>query len=149
VADFVTPPYVAEMVTVVAAETAVVDKENFAEVAAAGTVIVAGTVTAGLELASVTTAPAPAAGPFSVTLLVDDEIPPTRAAGERVIAETATGLTVSVADLVTPPYVADTVTVVTAETALVERENFAEVAASGIVMVAGTVTAGLELARVT
>lgn len=65
---FVTPPYVAEIVTDVFAVTALVPIVNVGEtVVPAGTVTDPGTVTPGSLLASATTAPPAGALPFSVT----------------------------------------------------------------------------------
>jgi hypothetical protein len=73
-----------------------------AVVAPAGTLTVAATeATPGLLLNSETTAPPVGAGPFSVTVPVDD-VPPVTLAGVRPIEVGTGGRTVSAAVLVTP-----------------------------------------------
>ena len=85
------------------ASTAVVVIVNFADVAPAGTVTVSGANADADELCSVTTAPPAGAGPFSVTVFAVAVAPPTIAVGDRVNAETATGISVNGALLLTPP----------------------------------------------
>jgi hypothetical protein len=63
--------------------TAVVVTVNVAVVAPAGTVTLAGTVADALLLVSVTTVPPEGAGPFSVTVPVE-EVPPFTLDGLRV-----------------------------------------------------------------
>ena len=78
-------------------------------VAPAGMITLEGTLAAPvLLLESVTCAPPAGAGPLSVTVPVEDCIPPTTLVGfseseERVGAGGAAGVTVSEADLVAPP----------------------------------------------
>jgi len=106
--DLVTPPYAAEMLTVVDAATALVLTVNVALVAPAATVTLEGTLAAVvLLLESVTTAPPVGAAPLSVTVPVE-EFPPVTLVGfsvneESVGAGGGAGVTVSEADLVTPP----------------------------------------------
>ena len=145
VADRVTPPPVAETRTLVDAVTAFVDTVKVALVAPAGTVTLAGTVpTAVLLLASVTTIPPLGAGPLRVTVPWD-EFPPVTLAGLRLTPDTVTaagaGFTVSVADRVTPPAVAEMVADVEAVTDVVVIVKVALVAPAATVTLAGTVTA--------
>ena len=71
-------------------------------VAPAATVTLAGTWAAAvLLLVRVTTAPLDRAGPFKVTVPVD-EVPPITEAGFRLTAVSATALTVKVAVFVAP-----------------------------------------------
>jgi len=78
-------------------------------VAPAGMITLEGTLAAPvLLLESATCAPPAGAGPLSVTVPVEDCIPPTTLVGfseseERVGAGGAEGVTVSEADLVVPP----------------------------------------------
>jgi hypothetical protein len=96
-------------VTVLDAMTALVLTVKVVLVAPAGTITLEGTLAApGLLLESATCAPPAGAGPLSVTVPVEDCIPPTTLAGfsvseERAGAGGATGVTVSEADLVAPP----------------------------------------------
>ena len=97
------------MLTVVDASTALVLTVNVALVAPATTVTLDGVLaTFVLLLESVTTAPPEGAAPLSVTVPVEDCVPPTTLAGfsvseESVGAGGGTGVTLSEADLVTPP----------------------------------------------
>ena len=80
---------------------------NVALVAPAGTVTLEGTLAAALLLESATCAPPVGAGPLSVTVPVEDCTPPITLVGfsvseEREGAGGEAGVTVSVADLVTP-----------------------------------------------
>jgi len=96
-------------VTVLDAMTALVLTVKVVLVAPAGTITLEGTLAApGLLLESATCAPPAGAGPLSVTVPVEDCIPPTTLAGfsvseERAGAGGAAGVTVSEADLVAPP----------------------------------------------
>ena len=92
------------MVTVVDAATAVVLTGNVALVAPAGTATLEGTLAAPLLLESATCAPPAGAGPFSVTVPVE-EFPPVTLVGFSVSegAGAEAGVTVSEAVLVTPP----------------------------------------------
>jgi hypothetical protein len=96
------------MVTVVGAATVVVFTGNVALVAPAGTATLEGTLAAPLLLESATCAPPAGAGPLSVTVPVEDCTPPITLVGfsvseERVGAGRGAGVTVSEADLLTPP----------------------------------------------
>jgi hypothetical protein len=96
-------------VTVVDEKTALVVTVNVWLVAPAATVTLAGTRAAAvLLLESATIAPPAGAAALSVTVPVEDCTPPTTLVGfsvsdERVGAGGAAGVTVSEADLVTPP----------------------------------------------
>src|SRR5213078_840386 len=105
-ADVLVPPYDAEMVTGVEAATALVLIVKVAVVLAAGTVTLEGTLAAALLLESVTCAPPAGAGPLSVTVPVDDCVPPVTLVGFNVSEETVGrggGITVSEADVLVPP----------------------------------------------
>ena len=96
------------MVTVVDAVTALVFTGNVALVAPAGTATLEATLAAPLLLESATCAPPAGAGPLSVTVPVEDCAPPITLVGfsvseERVGAGGSAGVTVSEADLLTPP----------------------------------------------
>src|SRR5206468_11104086 len=112
----------------------------------AAPVTLVGTVaTAVLLLARVTTAPPVGAAALKVTVPVE-VLPPATVAGlrfseERVVA----GVTVSTAELLTPPYVAEIVTAIGAATGLVEIVNAALVAPAGTVTLAGTVATARSL----
>src|SRR5437762_11453705 len=75
------------MVTGVDATTAVVLTVKVAVVLAAGTVTVEGTLAAALLLESVTCAPPAGAGPLSVTVPVEDCVPPVTLVGFNVSEE--------------------------------------------------------------
>src|SRR5437773_11673016 len=75
------------MVTGVDAATALVLIVKVAVVLAAGTVTVEGTLAAALLLESVTCAPPAGAGPLSVTVPVDDCVPPVTLVGFNVSEE--------------------------------------------------------------
>ncbi len=93
----------------VAASTALVLTVNVALVAPAATVTLDGTLAAAvLLLDSATAAPPDGAAPLSVTVPVEDCVPPTTLVGftvneESVGAGGGAGVTVSDADLVAPP----------------------------------------------
>jgi len=96
------------MVTEVDAVTGLVFAVNVALVAPAGTVTLEGTLAVPLLLESATCAPPAGAGPLSVTVPVEDCTPPITLVGfsvseESVGAGGGAGVTVSEADLVTPP----------------------------------------------
>jgi hypothetical protein len=86
-AVLVTPPYDAEMVTGVEAVTALVVTVKFALLAPAATVTLAGTLAAALSLESITCAPPVGAGPLSVTVPVEDCVPPITLVGFSVREE--------------------------------------------------------------
>ena len=99
------PLYEAEIVTGVETTTREVPTVNVALLAPAGTVTLEDTLAAPLLLASVTCAPPEGAGPLSVTVPVEDCTPPITLVGFSVSEErvgSADGVTVSVADLLTP-----------------------------------------------
>src|SRR5882762_9600237 len=79
------------MVTGVDAATALVLIVKFALLLPAGTVTLEETLAAPLLLESVTCAPPAGAGPLSVTVPVDDCVPPVTLVGFNVSEETATG----------------------------------------------------------
>jgi len=107
----------------------------------AGTNKVAGTLAAPLLLESMIVAPPAEAARLNVTVPVEDCKPPTTLEGLNVNEETvsgrSTGVTVSEADLVTPLYVPEMVTVVDVATALVLTVNVALVAPAAIVTLDG------------
>src|SRR5439155_8896724 len=98
----------------------------------------AGTVAAvALLLASVTTMPPAGAGPLRVTVPVE-EVPPFTMVGLSVSVDSVTvtggaAATVSVADCVTPPAVAEMAAVVDAVTVVVVTVKVALVAPAGTV----------------
>jgi len=101
------------------------------------------------DLVNVNTAPLAGAGQFRYTQLLADGVPPpTRAAGDGVTADAARGFTVSVV-VVTPPYVAEIVTLVAVATVPAVIWNVAEVAPDGTVTLAGTAADAREVLRVT
>jgi hypothetical protein len=100
--------YEAEIVAEVEMRTTDVLTVKVALVAPAGTITLEGTLAAPLLLESMTCAPPAGAGALSVTVPVEDCKPPTTLVGSRVNEERegaggGAGVTVSVADLVTPP----------------------------------------------
>src|SRR3990172_9923934 len=131
------------MVAEVTAPTALVFTENVAVVSPAATVTLAGTVAAALPLDSATTAPLAGAGPFRVTVPVEDS-PPVTLAGLTETAASAGGLIVRgvfCVPFTLPVMVAE----VTAPTALVFTENVAVVSPAATVTLAGSVAAALLL----
>lgn len=143
------PPAAAETVEVVAVPTEVVAMVNVAEVAPAGTVTLAGTDAAALLLESATETPPAGAAELSVTVPFE-LVPPLTLVGLRVRDATpgpdACGLTVSVAERVTPPPVTEIVTSVCVVTACVKMLKPPAVEPAGIVTLFGTdATAGLLL----
>lgn len=130
--------------------TGSLDTVNVAVVAPAATATLTGTVAAAvLLLVRVTTAPPAGAGPFSVTVPVE-EVPPVTDVGLKV-TELGTGaFTVRVALCVAVLYVAEMDGVVLLLTAMLVTANVAVVAPAATVTLAGTVAAVvLLLARVT
>src|SRR5204863_358294 len=122
------------MVTGVDAATALVLIVKVAVVLAAGTVTLEGTVAAALLLESVTCAPPAGAGPLSVTVPVDDCVPPVTLVGFNVSEETfgrGGGVTVSEADVLVPPWDAEMVSAVDGAAALVLIVEVAVVRAAG------------------
>ncbi|HEY3169087.1 MAG TPA: hypothetical protein VGK57_17770 [Candidatus Binatia bacterium] len=101
----VTPLYDALILALILLLTVVVATLKVVELAPAGTVTLAGTIAfVGLLLVSVTTKPPVGAAFVKVTVPTEFD-PPTTVVGLNVNAESAAGaagLTVSVADLVTP-----------------------------------------------
>jgi hypothetical protein len=98
--------YEAEIVADVATTTMDALTVNVALVAPAGTVTAEGMLAAPLSLASATCAPPAGAGPLSVTVPVEDCTPPITLDGFSVSEDTVgsgAGVTMSVADLLTPP----------------------------------------------
>ena len=97
------------MLTVVDASTTLVLTVNVALVAPAATVTLEGVLaTLVLLLESVTTAPPAGAAPVSITVPVEDCVPPTTLVGFSVSEESVgvgggAGVTVSEADLAAPP----------------------------------------------
>ncbi len=97
------------MLTVVDASTTLVLTVNVALVAPAATVTLEGVLaTLVLLLESVTTAPPAGAAPVSITVPVEDCVPPTTLVGFSVSEESVgvgggAGVTLSEADLVAPP----------------------------------------------
>ena len=94
--------------TALDAATALVLTVNVALVAPATTATLEGTRAAPLLLESATVAPPAGAAPLSVTVPVEDCVPPITLVGlsvsdERVAGGGGAGATVSEADLVTPP----------------------------------------------
>jgi len=131
------------MLAEVVKRTGDVFTRKVALVAPAGTVTLEGTLAAPLLLESRICAPPAGAAPLSVTVPVEDCVPPTTLVGfseseERVIGGGDAGATVSEADLVAPPKDAAMVTTVDAATALVLTVNDALVAPAATVTLEGT-----------
>src|SRR5215216_2637788 len=145
------------MVTAVDAATVCVVTVKVALVAPATTDTLVGTVaTAVLLLESATTTPPDGAAPVNTTVPCEEPPPVTvvglRASDERVTADGggATGETVSVAVLVTPPNDPEMVTEVDVATEAVVTVKAALVAPAATVTLAGTAaTDGLALLRLT
>jgi hypothetical protein len=94
------------MVTVVTAATALVLTVKVALVAPAGTITLEDTLAAPLSLERATCAPPAGAGPLSVTVPVEDCVPPMALVGFMAREETVGrggGITRSAAAWVTPP----------------------------------------------
>ena len=148
------PPKVPEIVTGVAAVTAVVVIEKFALSAPAATVTLAGTLaTVVLLLDSVTIAPPVGAAVVNVAVPVLPA-PPTTLVGLTVtddrVGAAGTGLTVSTAERETPANVPEIDNAVEAVTGVVVMVKVALVAPAATVTLAGTVaTAVLALLRPT
>src|SRR2546428_402349 len=116
-------------------------------VAPAGMVTLEGTVAADvLLLESATAAPPAGAGPYSITVPVEDSRPPVTLVGISVSEERIGGSTVSEAVRLTPPSEAEIVTGVDAGTGLVLTVKVAVVPPAGTVTLAGTVAAPALLA---
>ena len=145
VAVFVVLLSLPDTVTDVEAVTVVVVTVKVAVVAPAGTVTLAGNVAADvLLLVSVTTVPAEGAGPFRVTVPVE-EVPPVTLDGLTVSEVSAGRSTVKVAVLVVLLSTAEIVTEVLADTGVVAIVNVAVVAPAATVTLAGTVAADVLL----
>jgi hypothetical protein len=145
VAVFVIVLYVAEIATDVLAATGAVVTLNVAVVAFGAIVTLAGTLAAALLLLpSVTSAPPAGAGPFSVTVPVD-ELPPRTDVGRSLTELRFAAVTVKVAVFVIVPYVAEIATDVLAATGAVVTLNVALVAFGAIVTLAGTLAAAVLL----
>src|SRR5206468_6581706 len=107
-ADLVTAPADADIVTTIGVVTAMVDIWKLALLWPAGTVTLTGTVATVLSVESATATPPAGATRFRLTVPVE-ELPPMSAVGFRQVAEKSGGgggdpggFTVSVADRVTP-----------------------------------------------
>src|SRR5437773_1425567 len=140
------------MVTGVDAATALVLIVKVAVVLAAGTVTLEGTLAAALLLESVTCAPPAGASPLSVTVPVDDCVPPVTLVGFNVSEETVGrggGITVSEEDGRASRRDAEKVTGVDAATEKVLIVKVAVVLAAGPVTVERTLAAALLLESVT
>ena len=149
-----TPPDTPLMVAEVDAAAVAVVTVNVPLVAPAATVTLAGTVArAVLLLVSVTTAPPEGAALASVAVPCE-VLPPATVDGLSVIAESvagggAAGVTVKVADCVTPPPDTEIVTTVVVVTAVVKMLNPPLVFPAGIVTLLGTMVATDGLSTVT
>lgn len=149
IADCVVPPAVAEIVTGVTAETVSAVTLKVFDVALAATTTLAGTVApAVFELWRATVSPPVGAGPFSVTVPVE-ELPPTTLDGLSAIEAGAGARTVRDADRVTPEYVPEILNVAVEAAAFVVTVNGAEIAPAAIVTLDGTVAEVFALESVT
>ena len=130
------------MVTVVEVVTALVVTGKVAVVLVARTVTAAGTIAAAvLVLDSVTTAP-----PLALSVTVPVDVPtPSTMIGARDSDANVGGFTVSVAVLVAPPPLAESVTVVDVVTGLVATVNVAVAPPGGTVTLGETVTTPVGL----
>jgi hypothetical protein len=138
VAAFVTFAYEAVMLTEVFVATGEVVTRNVAVVAFAGMMTLVGTLpTALLLLARAICAPAAGAGPFSVTVPVDDA-PPRTEVGLNVTELSAAAVTVNDTELELLVYDAEILTELVVATGEVVTVKVAEVAFAGTVMLAGT-----------
>ena len=134
-------PFVPEIVTVLVVNTERVVTVKVAVVFPAATVTLAGTVATVVRLLErVTTAPPVGARPFSVTVAVDDCIPPLTVVGFSVREVSVGAVTVNTVVFATPR-VAVIVTEAFAATAVVVIVNVAVVAFAGTVTLAGTCAA--------
>jgi hypothetical protein len=148
VVENVSPPMVAETETRVAAVTSSPATTNVTSVEPAGTVTLSGTVSGALgSTPSVTMAPPAGAGPLSVIAPVP-VAPAAMLGGAKAREDTASGTTVTFADLVTPPHEALIVTRTESVTTSVVMVKSALLAFAGTVIFAGTDAAGLSLVRV-
>jgi hypothetical protein len=139
------PMYEAVMMTVVAVATGLVVTVNAAVVPPWGTVTVPGTEATAALLLRDTAAPPAGAGPFRVTVPME-EVAPVTLVGLSPSDAMAGGNTVSEAVCAGPlPYAAEMVTVVEAATGRVVTVKDALVAPSGTVTLAGTEAATLLL----
>ena len=130
-------PADAEIVAVVALLTAFVLTVNVADVAPAGTSTVAGTTADAEFEIRLTANPADGATPFSFTMPVADEPPPT-VVGAMLNADNPAGCTVNDAVLLVPLNVAVNVTVVAEANPSVETENVPVLAPAAIETLPGT-----------
>src|SRR5205814_836384 len=118
----------------------------------AGTVTLEGTLAATLLLESVTCAPPAGAGPLSVTVPVDDCIPPVTLVGFNVIEETATGGADITGSVIDGPLLTCTWEMGRSEERRVAQVRSvwgAVVLADGTVTLEGTLAAALLLESVT
>ena len=134
-------PYCAEIVATVSTATGKLRIVNVALVAPLAMVTVAGgTATPALLLLSRMTAPPLGAGPFSESVPVD-EVPPRTELGFRDSVLRLAAITVSDPVWLLAPYVADTLTDVSAETGMLVTRNVAVVAFAPMVTLDGIVIA--------
>ena len=141
------PAMVAVKVTVVTDATGVVAAVNVAVVAPAATVTVEGTVVQALSEVSVTVDPPDGAGPFRVTVPVDD-VPPVTVVGESVTDDGTGAVTVRLA-VADEPDVAVIVAERSALTGVVDIVKVVVVAPAATRTLAGTVTLELFEPRLT